>query len=218
VEQAGLVPMPSHISMFQTVLHEYKEKNDLHDVLKQFNAMARLKGDFFLCKQSAMESIARELARFDLPIEAKYRFCLSPVNLHDSGAIRVITSFARKLALGEVPGFFNFFKMERVVDFDGLAKLCSVYNHIELFMWLQNKFPPPNIVEQQTALARREWTTNVINKSLVNSERLKLKHSYLQRDRDLREKARPSKSPKGFNQYPQDDQVGEDLDQSVDDM
>ena len=76
--------------------------------------------------------------------------------------------------------------MKRASSFDDMALLCSMYSEVELFIWLQNKFPPINLMEQQAALARKDVIASYINLGLKEAESLRLKHSYIQRDVLLR--------------------------------
>ena len=76
--------------------------------------------------------------------------------------------------------------MKRAKNSNDLALLCSIYSEVELFIWLQNKFPPVNLMEQQAALAKRDMATNLISLGLDEAERLKLDHCHIQRDARLR--------------------------------
>ena len=57
------------------------------------------------------------------------------------------------------------------------SRICK--NWRKLFLWLQNKFPPSNAVEQQAAIANKETTLEFINEALAHTENLKLSHSYI---------------------------------------
>lgn len=52
--------------------------------------------------------------------------------------------------------------------FDDLARLCSIFNEIDLFLWLQRKFPPGNMIEQIAANSMRERTIEYITDGLNN--------------------------------------------------
>jgi len=54
-----------------------------------------------------------------------------------------------------------------------------MYADVDLFMWLQYKFPPSNQVEVAAALARREQTMEYINVALSSTDKLELNHCYL---------------------------------------
>ena len=71
-------------------------------------------------------------------------------------------------------------------SFEDLSQLCSIHNQLELFIWLHNKFPGSNAMEEQAALAFKERTISLINKGLAESERLRLDHCYIKRDAAIR--------------------------------
>ena len=79
---------------------------------------------------------------------------------------------------------------------DDLSQLCSIHNQLELFLWLHNKFPGSNVMEQQSALALKERTISLINKGLAKSERLSLRHCYIKRDAIIRAKWKGRQSKK----------------------
>lgn len=77
IKKAGLLPTATHIETFSDTLEEYglsHGKKNLHTILQQFNDMASVKSDYFLCRQTPMVQIAREIASLDLSI-VSYRFC-----------------------------------------------------------------------------------------------------------------------------------------------
>jgi hypothetical protein len=47
-------------------------------------------------------------------------------------------------------------------------------------MWLQKKFPPGNLMELQLTHSRREETGYLIGQGLANSDKLTLKHCYIE--------------------------------------
>ena len=98
----------------------------------------------------------------------------------------VIVKYGQKMAAGEVPGLTRSSPLKRAKTFNDLASLCSVYSEVELFLWLQNKFPPINLMEQQTALAKRDLTSDLISQALADAEKLKLDHCHIDRDVKLR--------------------------------
>lgn len=191
VTEAGLMPTGSHIERFSLALNAYglidQEKGELHSTLLKFNDMATLKSDFFFCRQTTMQIIAEKIAHLDLPLTDKYNLCMAPISLNTSSSIAVVLRFAEKLASGEAPGLKQNMRPNKPKSFDDLATLCSLYHEIELFLWLQNKFPPCNMVEQQAALLIKERTTEMINECLTNTEKLELNHCYHSRDRRLRQ-------------------------------
>lgn len=106
--------------------------------------------------------------------------CLCPMNLSEKGSVKLMKRFAEKLALGEVCGLGSTASMPKSPkSFTDLANLCHLFNELELFMWLQKKFPPGNIMELQLAHSRRDEAIQCIGQGLANSDKLQLKHCYV---------------------------------------
>jgi hypothetical protein len=59
---------------------------------------------------------------------------------------------------------------------------------VELFIWMQNKFQPVNLMELKAALARKESASAMIKLGLEEAEKLKLDHCYVKRDSKIRER------------------------------
>mmetsp|Transcript_16505 Transcript_16505/g.40327 ORF Transcript_16505/g.40327 Transcript_16505/m.40327 type:complete len:948 (-) Transcript_16505:607-3450(-) len=179
IEKAGLLPTTAHIELFSEALGAYNLDDDhsaLHNVLRQFSAMATVRGDFFLCRQTEMKTIAKRLKDVPLLLTDAYTLCLSPTN---ENSMKILENFATKYAQGQVSGLPSRSVPKKAKSFDDLSYLCGLYADADLFLWLQMKFPPSNAVEAQTALARKEKTLEFINEALGNTERLKLNHSYI---------------------------------------
>eukprot|EP00980_Cylindrotheca_fusiformis_P018029 scaffold5767_cov92-Cylindrotheca_fusiformis.AAC.1 len=179
IAQAGLLPTAAHIELFSDALGAYKLDDDhrnLHQVLRQFSAMATVQGDFFLCRQTEMRSIAKRLKHVPIPLRDAYTMCLSPTT---EKSMKVLESFASKYSQGQVAGLPSRSVPKKAKSFDDLSYLCGLYADADLFLWLQLKFPPSNAVEAQAALARKEKTLEFINDALANTEQLKLDHSYI---------------------------------------
>lgn len=107
IEKAGLLPTAVHVELFNDALKKYELGNDydnLHKILVQFSEMATLKGDFFLCRQTPMQVVAKLLNDVDLPLSDKYMLCMSPVNTRCSRAMSTLKQFALKHSFGQVSG------------------------------------------------------------------------------------------------------------------
>ena len=71
ISKAGLLPTASHIEVFSNALEEYGlgyGSKNLHKALLQFNDLANVQSDYFVCRQGPMVDIAKELADLDLSI------------------------------------------------------------------------------------------------------------------------------------------------------
>lgn len=69
---------------------------------------------------------------------------------------------------------------------EDLARLCGIFSDVDLFLWLQNKFPPANYIEQRTALELKESAVRMIGESLQDTAKLRLNHCYIKRDKSVR--------------------------------
>jgi ATP-dependent RNA helicase SUPV3L1/SUV3 len=183
IRKAALLPTEAHIELFSEAIHAYdcdgKTQNsypDLHQILKQFSAMATVKGDFFLGRQTEMQIIAKRLKNIPIRLRDAYIMCLSPTT---DNSLQLLESFATKVSQGEVFGLPSRSVPKKAKSFDDLSYLCNIYSDVDLFMWLQYKFPPGNQVELAAALARKEQTMQYINAALSATETLKLNHCYL---------------------------------------
>ncbi|GKY93300.1 hypothetical protein MPSEU_000297500 [Mayamaea pseudoterrestris] len=189
IQSAGLVPTAGHVELFHQTVSSYglsKRVSSLHNIMGHFSDMAKLKSGYFLCRQTAMMIVAKQLEKFNLSIRDKYNLCMSPIVESSKESMDVLKKFAAKLASREVPGLPQNLRPKPPKTFEDLSRLCSIYSHLELFLWLQNKFPPVNLMEQQAALSRKERTMELIGEGLMLSDKLKLDHSYIKRDLMLR--------------------------------
>jgi hypothetical protein len=73
----------------------------------------------------------------------------------------------------------------RAGSFQELDKLCSIYNQLELFLWLNFRLVD-SIIERQTAESLTLRTTEYITEALMRSEELQLNHCYVTRDKRIR--------------------------------
>lgn len=75
IDKAGLLPTTTHIQTFSDALEQLGMRHGtkiLHQILQQFNDIASVKSDFFVCRQHSMVKIAREIAQFDVAIVSIY--------------------------------------------------------------------------------------------------------------------------------------------------
>jgi len=188
VSKAGLMPTARHIHLYTDAIEKYSPDVNLshmHDVLFQFNKMATVQGDYFLCRQKQMQMIAKMLKDIPLDQDSKYTISMCPVNTSDIRAMDIIKRFSIKRALGEAAGLKARVAPKRPTSFDELSTMCDMHHELELFLWLSMRFPG-NIVEQQAALSLKDRVIDLIEEGLVTSEHLKLEHDYIKRDKRLR--------------------------------
>ena len=178
IEKAALLPTSAHIDLFSQGLQacNVEDATDLYQIFQKFSAMATVKGDYFLGRQTEMQTIAKCLKGISLSLDDAYTLCMSPTSKE---GVFQLQSFARKLSRGEVCGLSSRSVPKPAKSFNDLSYLCNIYGDVELFLWLQQKFPPSNAVEQQAAMARKETTLQFINEALANTDKLELKHDYV---------------------------------------
>jgi Mitochondrial degradasome RNA helicase subunit C terminal len=193
IQKAGLLPTSTHIETFSDALEKlglrHGSKN-LHLMLRQFNDVASVKSDYFVCRQDPMVKIAKEISPLDLEIVSsdrfdcfvakflflqsfcfqpdKYILCQCPVSEKGSTSMDVVKRFAAKKAVGQSSGLTKNMIPKAPKSFDDLARLCGIYSELELFMWLQRKFPPGNVMEQQAAQVLRDRAVQFISEGLRN--------------------------------------------------
>ena len=149
---------------------------------------------------------------------------MSPITSHkDPTTMDIVRRFAAKKAIGQSSGLTKHMIPKPPKTFLDLARLCLIFSELELFLWLQRKFPPGNMIEQQAASAMRERAIEYISDGLNNvrnkkysrlknmdhiyshethtrafllsqAEELHLTHCYVKRDRGIREKWTASQS------------------------
>lgn len=80
----------------------------------------------------------------------------------------IVRRFAAKRATGQSSGLTKNMIPKPPKTFGDLARLCLIFNELELFLWLQRKFPPGNMIEQQAANSMRERAIVYISDGLNN--------------------------------------------------
>lgn len=196
IAKAGLLPTASHFQLFADSMRKYGaaddgetfDENVLHKILLQFNDMARLRGDYRLCRMTQMRLIARWVDDLELTLPDKYSFCMAPVNETDDRSMKLLKQFASKLAYNAATGVNRReFFARQPGSLEELSILCAQFHRLELFLWLCQKFPTTsNMIEEQQATKLKEECIDVINDGLSRANQLSLDHCYLRRDKNLR--------------------------------
>ena len=189
IQRAGLLPTASHFETFNATLEEYGKsavRSSMYTTLRHFGEMASIKNDYFLCRQTDMYEIAKAIDEYPIPIKDKYALCMCPVSTKNKKSMDVLKQFAKKMSAGEVSGLKNRIIPRKPKNFDDLAQLCGIFSDLDLFLWLQNKFPPGNVIEQKNASALKETAIRLIGEALEQTGTLRLKHCYISRDKQVR--------------------------------
>jgi hypothetical protein len=85
ITKAGLLYTANHIETFSEALEQYgvgRGKQDLHQILTQFNDMASVKSDYFVCKKDDMLIISKHLKSVNLSLVSELPEC-TPLPLLD---------------------------------------------------------------------------------------------------------------------------------------
>jgi hypothetical protein len=108
IEKAALLPTLAHIEVFSEALRAYNldgdSPSDLHQILYQCSALATVKGDFFLGRQTEMRMIANHLKKIPIPLRDAHTMCLSPTT---DNSLILLESCAWKLSRGKVFGLLS---------------------------------------------------------------------------------------------------------------
>ena len=112
ITKAGLLPTSSHFELFAEATKKYNDMSSeeefdvhyLHKGMLQFEEMARLKGDFFLCRQTQMRKIAKWIDDLPMLLKDKYSFCMAPVNEVCPDSMGLLKRFATKYSHEETTG------------------------------------------------------------------------------------------------------------------
>jgi hypothetical protein len=95
--------------------------------------------------------------------------CQSPIGSHkDQTTMDIVRRFVAKKSTGQSSGLTKNMIPKPPQTFGDLAKLCLIFSELELFLWLQRKFPPGNMIEQQAANTLRERAIEYISDGLNN--------------------------------------------------
>lgn len=71
IQKAGLLPTSTHIETFSNALEKVGLRHgtrNLHTMLQQFNDMASVKSEFFVCMQDPMVKTAKAISNVELTI------------------------------------------------------------------------------------------------------------------------------------------------------
>jgi len=199
IKKAGLLPTANHIKNFSTALEKFnasEDQNDLladnneqelHNILSKFNEMATLQGDFFFCRQTQMQTIAKHLNDVPLSFDEKYSLCMAPVNENCQRSMNALKIFAQEYLDGNFSGLNRATSPEKSVSFQDLSTLCNFHAELDLFLWLWHRFydgkEEVNNLDLDAAKRLKEETITLINYGLADADKLTLDHCYMEKDR-----------------------------------
>ena len=161
VPYAGILPTYEQLELFVTSIPEYPNEKSFSDILEDFSDLATVDNNFFLCGFSSMLDIAKTIDDVDLPLKARYIFCLAPcatgnqfVNYH---LLCFAREYSRILSIDSfkdvLPGNYNnnddeFDFTTIMVPFDkksiescsNLEQIENFYMVLDLYVWLSWRF------------------------------------------------------------------------------
>lgn len=143
IEKAGLYPTFEQIEMFAYYLPSATLSN-LVDIFVSLCAVDEAK--YFICNMDDFKQLADMIEHIkEMPLKARYVFCLAPINLKSPFVCSQFLKFARRFSTG-VPLTFEwmsssigwpFSKPQTTID---LIHLESVFDVMEMYLWLGYRF------------------------------------------------------------------------------
>ncbi|RHY45162.1 hypothetical protein DYB38_010342 [Aphanomyces astaci] len=140
---------------------------DITPSLEKYVSLARLDGDYFMCKFADIKEAAVLLADIPMPLAERFTFCTAPANLRNPLARRIFVDYA--IGHGNqrsVPLDVYLPKMAprnelALRDVEIKAKLIDVY------LWLSYRFPD-TFKMQAEALEMKDRVLELVEEGLVN--------------------------------------------------
>ena len=143
VEKAGISPTFDQLEMFGYHLPGYS----LKDLIEMFNLIAQLDENFFVSPSYEFKEIANLLASVDLPLQAKFKFCIAPANVNKSPlTATMLLKYAQRFSEGKavrVGSIKNWIKypLSPPKNVQALDSLEKINDSLELYCWLSYRFP-----------------------------------------------------------------------------
>ena len=143
VKKAGISPTFDQLEMFGYHLPGY----NLKDLIEMFNLIAQLDDNFFVSPSHELKEIANLLAGVDMPLQAKFKFCIAPANVNKSPlTASVMLKYAQKFTegkavrVGSVKSWIKW-PLTAPKNIQALDNLEKVNDSLELYCWLSYRFP-----------------------------------------------------------------------------
>lgn len=141
--KAGLHPTADQIELFAYQLPNHS----LSDLIKIFMSICRLDdGQYFMCKFDEIIFLAETIDHIPIKIKEKYTFACSPISRKDSFVITCFVKFVRAYSLNEPVTPEVLEKMlewppKEASKFAEINHLESIYDVLDLYLWLGIRFP-----------------------------------------------------------------------------
>jgi hypothetical protein len=141
--KAGLHPTADQIELFAYHLPNHS----LSDLIKIFMSICRLDdGQYFMCKFDEIIFLAEIIDHIPIKIKEKYTFACSPISRKDSFVITCFVKFVRAYSVNEPVTPEVLEKMlewppKEAKKFTEINHLESIYDVLDLYLWLGVRFP-----------------------------------------------------------------------------
>lgn len=142
IEAAGLHPTLDQIEMFSFLL----PNASLTNLLDIFVSLCQLNPYYFMCNIESIKFLAGILEHISLPLRARYVFCCAPVDNKSNFVCAMFLKYARQYSNNQ-PMTANWlcqtlkFPFRRPINMAELDHLLSVYDCLDLYLWLSYRFP-----------------------------------------------------------------------------
>ncbi|KAF0853060.1 mitochondrial RNA helicase SUPV3L1 [Andalucia godoyi] len=163
IELAGLKPTFEQIAQFS----EYLPQCTFGNVLERFVSLTQLNQDFyFVCDFEDEKIIADAIERIPgLLLEDRYTFCCSPADTDNFTVMSFLLRFAASHARGEKVILHVPLPSRPPTTEASLQKLESLYNVVDLYLWLSYRFPA-TFCEREHAASIRDEARRLIEAGL----------------------------------------------------
>lgn len=143
IEKAGLHPTAEQIELFAFHLPHLSLCNliDLFIDLCEFDSSA-----YFICDMENFKLLANTIQHINVPLRSRYIFCCAPINTKLPFSVAMFTKFVRQFSNSE-PVTSNWVRnnigwpLKEPKKIDELTHLETVFDVLELYLWLSYRFP-----------------------------------------------------------------------------
>jgi ATP-dependent RNA helicase SUPV3L1/SUV3 len=154
IKKAGLHPTADQIELFAYQL----PNNSLSNLIQIFMSICKIdNGQYFLCNFEEIKNLAEMIDHIPIPLKAKYTFCTSPISTRDIFVSSCFVKFVRSYSNNEpvtvecLQSIINW-KLSTPTNLNELLHLESVFDTLDLYLWLSFRFPTifsqPNEIAQ----------------------------------------------------------------------
>ncbi|XP_065828308.1 ATP-dependent RNA helicase SUPV3L1, mitochondrial-like [Oscarella lobularis] len=184
VKLAGIAPTFEQLELFG----HYLPKATLKELIKLFEELASLDGNYFLCNVEDQKAVAELVERLPLNMKDKYIFCLAPVDTKKT----LVTASLYKMA--KMMSRFASVSAQDVREMirwpiasprtsEELQTVESAHEVIDVYLWLSQRFPEVfaavvDVREMQTVLE------SVISRTIAENSTLKPRQTKLEEKRE----------------------------------